>query len=182
MTKRICKFLLFKCMGWQAQVDVPFYDKCILCVAPHTSNMDFLIGKLYYGALGRNARFLMKKEWFFFPLGLLLKHIGGIPVYRDANHSLTDQLAEWAQRETSFELAITPEGTRSARSEWKKGFYFVAQKANIPVMLYGLDYKQKRIVCTKVLDVSTMTAEEAVAEAKAYFSGFTGKHPEKFAT
>lgn len=181
MRQRFCHWLLYRVMGWTAEVDQPFHAKAILCVAPHTSNLDFIIGLLYYWGIGRKPRFLMKKDWFFWPLGLFLRRIGGVPVYREAQHSLTDQLAEMAEREASFELAITPEGTRSARATWKWGFYYVAQKASIPILLYGLDYGRKRIVCTKTVDAQTLTADEAMAEVKAYFKQFEAKYPEKFA-
>ena len=69
-------------MGWKVEVTVPDYPKCIICVAPHTSNLDFIIGELAYWSVGRRAGFLMKSTWFFFPLGLLLKALGGIPVKR----------------------------------------------------------------------------------------------------
>lgn len=80
--------------GWRVEVAVPDYAKCVICVAPHTSNWDFIWGKLAYGALGRKAGFLMKKEWFFFPLGNLFRAMGGIAVDRRCATSLTDQLAE----------------------------------------------------------------------------------------
>lgn len=67
MKKAICKALL-RMAGWKlgpVGEDVP---KCVICVAPHTSNWDFIVGKLFYTALGRNASFLIKKEWFFFPV------------------------------------------------------------------------------------------------------------------
>lgn len=181
MLQRLSHWLLFHVLGWTAQVDQPLHAKAILCVAPHTSNMDFFVGKLYYWAIGRQAHFLMKKDWFFWPLGVLLRAMGGVPVYRDAKHSLTDDLAAMAERKAEFELAITPEGTRSARTEWKLGFYYVAQKANIPILLYAFDYKRKCIVCQKTIYPDRCTAEEAMAEAKAYFKQFTAKYPEKFA-
>lgn len=181
MLQRLSAWLVFRVMGWTAEVTQPIHDRAVLCVAPHTSNLDFFIGLLYYWAIGRRARFLMKKDWFFWPLGHLLRALGGVPVYRDATHSLTDQLAEMAVREPHFELAVTPEGTRSPRTEWKQGFYYIAQKAGIPILLYGLDYGRKRIVCTKTIHADRCTADEAMAEAKAYFAAFEAKYPEKFA-
>ena len=81
-------------MGWRTNVTVPHRDKCIICVAPHTSNWDFILGELYYGAIGRKASFLMKKEWFFWPLGYFFRWLGGFPVYRIKKTSMTDMLAE----------------------------------------------------------------------------------------
>ena len=61
MFKSLCR-LIFRKMGWQVEMTVPYRDKCIICVAPHTSNWDFIIAELYYHSIGRTAGFLMKKE------------------------------------------------------------------------------------------------------------------------
>ena len=61
--------LILKFAGWKLEITVPDYPKCIICVAPHTSNWDFILGKLAYAAAGRKAGFLMKEACFFWPLG-----------------------------------------------------------------------------------------------------------------
>ena len=38
--------LLLRIIGWRVAITVPNYPKCIICVAPHTSNWDFILGKL----------------------------------------------------------------------------------------------------------------------------------------
>ena len=77
----LCKALL-RLSGWKVDVTVPDYPKCIICVAPHTSNWDFVLCELAYSSIGRKAGFLMKESWFFFPLGYIFKALGGIPVSR----------------------------------------------------------------------------------------------------
>ena len=91
------------------------------------------------------SNFLMKKEWFFWPLGPIFRRMGGIPVWRSKQTSMTDNLAETAMRLPIFQLCITPEGTRKLNPEWKRGFYYIAQKAGIPILLYGVDYEKKLI-------------------------------------
>ena len=172
--------LLFKRMGWSEQVSIPHRDKCIICVAPHTSNWDFIIGQLYYRSLGRTAGFLMKKEWFFWPLGILFRKMGGIPVYRSKKTSMTDTLAERIKEMERFELAVTPEGTRSKVTTWKRGFYFIALKVGIPIQLYDLDYKNKVIRCTKEL-MPTGDVEADMREIMEYYKNSNAKYPEKFA-
>ena len=167
-------------MGWKAEVDQPIPDKCILCVAPHTSNWDFFIGKTYYTALGRTSNFLMKKEWFFWPLGPLFRRMGGIPVERSRHTSMTDQLAQRAMESARFSLAVTPEGTRSRNAEWKRGFYYIALKAQLPILLYGLDFGTKTIVCKRTL-VPSGDVDADMRIIADYFSHFKGKHPENFA-
>ena len=104
----ICRALL-RWFGWKLGphngVELP---KCVICVAPHTSNWDFVIGKLFYTSIGLTAGFLMKKDWFFFPLNLIFKSMGGIPVNRDKRTSLTDQVVEMFQTHDRFQVAITP--------------------------------------------------------------------------
>ena len=126
MLKNFCNWLLYRKLGWTKDITVEHPEKFIICLAPHTSNWDFVLGQLYSHAEGIKINYLMKKEWFFWPLGYF---------FRRTNDT--------------FRLCITPEGTRSLNPEWKKGFYFVALKAGIPILLYGVDYERKLIKCTK---------------------------------
>ena len=179
MLTKFCGWLLYQHWGWTKEVTVDHPDKYIICLAPHTSNKDFLLGQLYAHAEGWKINFLMKKEWFFWPLGPIFKRMGGIPVYRSKHTSMTDNLAETAKRAETFRLCITPEGTRSLNPEWKKGFYFVALKAQIPVLLYGVDYEKRLIQCTKSM-IPTGDVEKEMKEIKLYFKDFKGKRPELF--
>ncbi|MDD5988363.1 MAG: 1-acyl-sn-glycerol-3-phosphate acyltransferase [Bacteroidales bacterium] len=179
MFKSLCR-LIFRKMGWQVEMTVPYRDKCIICVAPHTSNWDFIIAELYYHSIGRTAGFLMKKEWFFWPMGVLFRSMGGIPVERNRHVSLTDRVAEAAMKADRFELAVTPEGTRSLATKWKRGFYFIALKAGLPIQLYAIDYKNKRIVCTKEL-VPSGDVEADMRLIMDYYRPYEGKYPGKFA-
>lgn len=166
-------------LGWSADISVDHPDKYIICLAPHTSNWDFIIGHLYSGANGIKSNFLMKKEWFFWPLGPIFKRVGGIPVWRSKHNSMTENLAQAAKDAKEFHLCITPEGTRSANPDWKKGFYYIALNAQIPILLYGLDYKRKLIECTKSI-IPNGDIENQMREIKIYFKDFKGKKPEKF--
>ncbi len=176
---RISKFILNKILGWKVKNIRPDIPKCVIVVAPHTSNWDFIIGKLAYSSIGRTANFLIKKEWFVFPFNLFFKSIGGIPVERKKNNSMTDALAAEFEKHDKLQLAITPEGTRKAVKEWKKGFYFIAHKAKVPILLIGLDYSKK---VASFLDVFHPSGnfEEDIIKIKAYYQGIVGKHPQKF--
>jgi 1-acyl-sn-glycerol-3-phosphate acyltransferase len=121
----------------------------------------------------------MKKEWFFWPLGMVWRSMGGIPVWRKKHCSMTDSLAEAASKEKIFHLCITPEGTRSLNPDWKKGFYFIALKAQIPILLYGVDYERRLIQCTESF-IPTGNIDEEMKKIKLYFKKFKGKHPENF--
>ena len=179
MLKKICSWLLYKRWGWSKNITQPHPEKFIICLAPHTSNWDFALGQLYSRAEGMKINFLMKKEWFFWPLGLIFRSMGGIPVYRQKKMSMTDAMAETAKNADKFKLCITPEGTRYRTEEWKKGFYFIALKAGIPILLYGADYERKLIQCTKTI-IPSGNLEEDMREIKLYFKEFKGKKPENF--
>ena len=154
-------------------------EKFIICLAPHTSNWDFALGQIYSGSIGMKINFLMKKEWFFWPLGPIFKALGGIPVYRQKKTSMTDAMAEAAKKADTFRLCITPEGTRSKTEDWKKGFYFIALKAQLPILLYGVDYEKKLIRCTKTI-IPMGDLEQDMRDIKLYFKDFKGKKPENF--
>lgn len=175
----ISKFILNNILGWKVRNTFPDVPKCIIVVAPHTSNWDFIIGKLAYSSIGRTANFLIKKEWFVFPFNLFFKSIGGIPVERIRNNSMTGALAAEFEKQERLQLAITPEGTRKPVKEWKKGFYFIALKANVPILLIGLDYGKRE---ASIIDLFYPTGDYAadIVKIRSYYKDIQAKHPEKF--
>ena len=175
--------LILRIAGWKVKITVPDYPKCIICVAPHTSNWDFILGKLAYASVGRKAGFLMKSSWFVFPLGIIFKAIGGVPVFRDKKArkepSLVEQLVEKMNSSQRLSLAITPEGTRKRTTKWHTGFLRIAYEAHIPVVLGALDFKNKEITITREF-TPTGNIEEDMAAVKNYYKNFSGKHPKNF--
>ena len=166
--------------GWKlGPVDGVDLPKCIVCVAPHTSNWDFIVGKLFYTSIGCNAGFLIKKEWFFFPFNLLFNWLGGVPVDRGKRTSVTDQMVERFKTSERFQLAVTPEGTRKRAKDWKKGFYYIAQGAGLPIILVAIDYAKKCITAEKVIHPSG-DLDKDMREIKLYYKNFKGKYPENF--
>lgn len=179
MKQALCRFIYHRILGWNYLITVPEFDKCVICAAPHTSNCDLFIGKLFYGSLGRKTSFMMKKEWFFWPLGPIFRSMGGIPVYRQKKMSMTDSLIKSAEEADTFQIAITPEGTRKPVSEWKHGFYYIALGAKIPILLYGIDYEKKEIVCTRTI-IPTGDYNKDIILIKNYYRDFVGKKPQNF--
>ena len=178
MKKAICRWLL-KCMGWNIGLTGDDVPKCVICVAPHTSNTDFLIGKLFYNAVGKQAKFLMKKEWFFFPLGLIFRSMGGVPSDRSRNQSMTEQMAAEFASHDYFRVAITPEGTRKRVDEWKRGFYYIALKAQVPIQLGYIDYGRKEVGIMSTF-WPTGDADADIRYIRSCYKGIRGHHGEKF--
>lgn len=174
----LAKWIL-KLAGWKVVVSVPDYPKAVISVAPHTSNWDFVIGELAYASIGRKAGFLMKESWFFFPLGPILRALGGIPVPRRRGSSLVDTIVDKFNHTDRMVLAITPEGTRSLTTEWRHGFLYIANEAKVPIILAAIDFKEKTAYMTRTFE-TTGDAEADLRAVKDYYRPFTGRHPENF--
>lgn len=172
-------FLILKLFGWKVDEHTPKgVKKCVIVVGPHTSNWDFIIGKLAFIHYGVPAKFLIKKELFFFPFGYLLKAMGGLPVDRKKKNNLTEIAAEMFEKSDSLFLVFTPEGTRSYNPNWKKGFYFIAQKAKVPIYIAYIDYKRK-IGGFHSLFEPTGEVDKDIAYIKSVLSNYKGRFPEK---
>ena len=142
---RLLSLLIFKINSWNVEDKVTYPKKCIIIAAPHTSNWDFLIGRCYGYIQKIYPKYLIKSEVFYPIIGTLLKLNGGIPVYRNKSHNVVDQIVEKFNKSNILRLAIAPEGTRSRVLKWKTGFYHIALKSNVPIVLCKLDYKTKTI-------------------------------------
>lgn len=176
--KYICKFIL-RLIGWKIVGQTEYPAKCVICVAPHTSNFDLFIGLIVYTAMGRRSYFFIKKDWFFFPMNLFFKVLGGIPVDRSKKSSLTEQIAAEFKKRDRFQIAITPEATRKPNPEWKKGFYFIALEAQVPIVPVKLDYGKKEVEFKKVF-YPTGDVDTDINSIKDLFIGTTARHPERF--
>lgn len=176
--QKISQWIL-KTAGWKIKFVTEEVPQSVICVAPHTSNWDFIIGKLTYWAIARETSFLMKKSWFFFPLGNLLRAIGGIPVDRSRRTSVTQQMADQFKKGKPLHIGITPEGTRSKVTKWKMGFYHIAVKANIPIELAYIDYGKKEM---GIMEVFYPTGDEKadVEYIRKRYNDVEARFPEKF--
>ena len=170
---------ILKQCGWRTVYSVSEPDKSVICVAPHTSNWDFIIGKLSYWALSKDAGFLMKKSWFVFPLGSIFKAMGGIPINRSKRMSVTQQMVEVFNKREKLHIAITPEGTRKPNPDWKKGFYYIAKGAGISIQLAYLDYSKKEMGITEVF-YPTDDEQADFKHIYDFYRKVKGRHPENF--
>ena len=174
---------LLKFAGWKFAVDTPPVDKCVICVAPHTSNWDFIVGELAVRSVGLKASFLMKDTWFFFPMGCLMRALGGVPVARKKGHTthVTDTMTQEFAKRSKLALAVTPEGTRSANEHWHKGFLHIANEAGVPVVLATIDYATRTAALRKVF-YPTGDIDRDLEEIKQFYrdSGAKGKNHKNF--
>lgn len=173
-----CKSIL-RLFGWRVLCTVPDYPKSIICVAPHTSNWDFVLGKFAWWSLGRKAGFLMKEAWFFFPMKYLFRAMGGIPVSRRRGASLSETIIHKFDTSESLCIAITPEGTRARVSQWRTGFLHIAYEARVPIVLGAIDAVNKLVHLEKTF-TPTGDIEADMRAIKSYYRQFQGIIPENF--
>ncbi len=172
-------YLILKLFGWKIDKYEPTgVKKAVIVVGPHTSNWDFVIGKMSFMNYGIKGRFLIKSDLFFPPLGWILKAMGGIPIDRKKNNNFTEQAVSYFNDNDSMFMVFAPEGTRSYNPNWKKGFYHVAIKANVPIYIAYMDY-EKKIGGFHSLFVPTGNSDADIIKIKEILSQFKGKFPEK---
>ena len=148
MSRLIYNFF-FKLFGWKIDGEMPQEKKYIIIVAPHTSNWDFMIGLCVRSIMRFDAKFLGKKELFRFPFGALFRWLGGLPVDRSRNANMVDAVAELFNQHEELIIAMAPEGTRKYVEKWKTGFYFIALKAKIPILMASFDYPSKTVFASR---------------------------------
>jgi 1-acyl-sn-glycerol-3-phosphate acyltransferase len=168
-------------MGWKTVNGVMPHKKAIIIGVPHTSAWDFVISYLYYTSVGGVANVVIKKEFFFWPLGFLLKKMGAIPIDRSKGTTVVKQIINEMNSRELMHLAITPEGTRELNKKWKAGFHTIAKATGAVVYLGFFDFGRKEIGWLETLEL-TDDAEADIRRMKAYYraKGIVGKHPKQF--
>lgn len=171
---------ILKLLGWKAVGYPPEnITKAVFITAPHTSFVDFFIGRLYCWSRKIPAKIFIKQEAFKWPYKRLLKYVGGIPVDRSQPGNRVEQAALMIKNNDPIFLAITPEGTRKRIDVWKRGFYYIAQQADVPIVLSYLDYGKKEVGIGPILKV-TGDINKDMETIQDYYRGMQGRYPEKF--
>ncbi|PIE90485.1 MAG: acyltransferase [Acidobacteria bacterium] len=166
--------LILLVLGWRLVGRIPNIKKCVLVLAPHTSNWDFVIALATYFKLGLHTHWFGKHTLFKGLFGRFLRYIGGIPVARHTQHGFVQQLVDQFNKRDKMMLAVTPEGTRKKTKEWKKGFYYIASGANVPIFLVSFDYHKKELRFGPTV-MPNGNYEEQSAEIRQFYADKTPK-------
>ncbi len=175
MKKLIARFI-YRLIGWKVQGTVPPIKKFVAIAAPHTSGWDFPIGMLGSYILGIKFTFFGKKELFDGPFGFLFRALGGIGVDRFSKHGVVEQAVEQFNQHDEFILAMAPEGTRQYVAEWRKGYYYIALGAGVPIVLCYIDFAEK-VVGIGPTFYPTGNYEKDFEEIKNFYRHKKGRHP-----
>ncbi len=128
-------------LGWRVAGEMPDARKFIIIGAPHTSNLDGLLGMAALMAMGLRANTMIKDSLFRGPLGPLLRWLGALPIDRASPKGVVEQSIDAFARSEALVLLITPEGTRKAAPEFKSGFYRIALGAGVPIVPAAANYR-----------------------------------------
>ncbi len=176
--------LIFDLSGWKYVSNIPDELRTFVFIgAPHTSNHDIIPAMAVSSKMKRNARFVIKKEWLKFPLNFFFEPMGAIGLDRSLlkskTMSNTDVMAKLFKDHKEFVLMISPEGTRKPVTNWKTGFYYIAQKAGVPIVLGFCDYKNKKAGIGMVIYPSDF--EKDMKTIMDFYRDIEGKTPSNFA-
>ena len=174
----ISKFIL-RLMGWKSVGGFPNdLKKYVVIVAPHTSGWDFVIGLLFRKVLHlEHAKYLGKHQLFKPPFGFFFRWLGGYPVDRTSSHNLVDQVVKIFDQHQEFALALSPEGTRKRVDKLKTGFYNIARKAGVPIIMVAFDYQHKQAIVSQPFYV-TNNEQADFEKILDFFRPIEGKYPE----
>jgi len=174
----LAKFIYFKLLGWKIAGNTTFskdiVKKAIITAVPHTSWHDFYIGVLLRKVVGVKTNFVGKKELFTWPFGYYFRAIGGVPLNRSSNENKVEAIAKEFKKHDEFRMTLAPEGTRKKVSEWRTGFYYIAKEANVPIIMFTLDFENKQNKISEPF-YPTDDVEADFAFMREFYKGVKGK-------
>lgn len=176
----LAKLIYFKLLGWQVvgntNISKSTVKKAVIIAAPHTSWHDFYIGVLLRAVLQVKTNFVGKKELFVFPFGWFFKALGGSPINRGANENKVEAIAQLFKGKDEFRMALSPEGTRKKVATWRTGFYHIAKKAQVPIIMFTLDFENKQNKISEPF-YPTDDIEADFKFMRQFYEGVKGKTP-----
>ncbi len=177
MIKNISKYLLTNILGWTIKSEFPDIKKSVIIFAPHTSYWDGFYGKLFLMQLDINYKFLSKKEFFKFPLKYFFRMYRAIPVSK--NKKFITEIVEFFNQNETLHIVLSPEGQLSKTDHWKKGFYYMAKNANVPIVVGYIDYQKKEIGLKGIIS-EVKDLKEIMPVINNMYKDVSAKYPESF--
>lgn len=161
--------------GWRVTGTLPDIPKLVLIAAPHSSNWDGIWGMAAKMALGFDVRVLGKDALFWWPLSIVLRQLGVIPLDRSRPQGVVDQAVELIRSSPKMWFALAPEGTRKPVEKWKSGFLKIAHGAGVPVLMAYFHYPQRTIGIGPLFH-TTGDLEADMAAVRAWYRPWQGKN------
>lgn len=177
----LARFIYFKILGWKITGNTTFskdtIKKSVIIAVPHTSWHDFFIGILLRKIVNVKTNFVAKKELFKWPFGWYFRAVGGAPLDRTSGQNKVEAIARLYEGKDEFRLTLAPEGTRKKVEHWKTGFYYIAKAANVPIIMFTLDFKNKQNHISEPF-YPTDDVDADFNFMRSFYKGVIGKRPE----
>lgn len=170
--------IVLKIMGWKIKGQLPNSRKTLIIGAAHTSNWDFVIGIAAMLALNLNTNWMGKSNMFVWPFRRFFMWLGGIPTERTKNTGAVEAKIKLFTESDQLYIAIAPEGTRSATTQWRTGFYHIADGANVPIFPIGWDFPNKTLHLLPMFH-TTGNKDADIKALQALYKDITPCFPEK---
>jgi 1-acyl-sn-glycerol-3-phosphate acyltransferase len=167
-----------KAFNWRCEGQVPDIPKFVMIAAPHTSNWDFPITMFLAFSLKVKVYWMGKRSLFDKPFGSIMRWLGGIPIDRSKTNNVVSSTIDVFNAHDNLVIIVPPEGTRNKVGYWKTGFYHIAAGAHVPIVLGFVDYRRKAGGIGPTI-LPTGDIEADMQEICSFYTGVTGKHPEK---
>ena len=168
--------LVLKIAGWQIAGEAPKTKNCVIIAAPHTSNWDLILLLAAAYSFRISINYMIKSSVFWWPLGLVLKYLGAIPVDRSKSNNLVKQMVEEIQAGDGINLVVPPSGTRSYTEYWKSGFYHIAKRTEIQLVCGYLDYSKKEAGLGATFMPTELTSD--MDRLRSFYGPIVARHPE----
>ncbi|MEO0399986.1 MAG: lysophospholipid acyltransferase family protein [Pseudomonadota bacterium] len=172
-------YVFMKAAGWRFEGDWPSADKAVVIAAPHTSNWDGIYMLASAGYYRVPLRWMGKKELTEGPFGNVVLWLGCVPIDRTSKNDVVKQMADAFEMRDAMMLAVPPEGTRSKTREWKSGFYHIAARAGVPMILTVLDFGTKTVRISGLF-IASGDYDADLPAIQAHYRDARGKHDDKF--
>jgi 1-acyl-sn-glycerol-3-phosphate acyltransferase len=170
--------LWLKSAGWRMEGRLPDAPKFVVAGAYHTSNWDFPFAVAFAFAFRACIAWMGKASLFRWPFGSFFRWMGGIPIDRSKAHGVVAQSIRAFNEADELIMVIAPEGTRKKGKTWKRGFYYIARGANVPIVLGFLDYPRKVGGIGPALTPTGDLAAD-MQLIRSFFAAVTPRHPEQ---
>ena len=174
---KLAKFIYYKILGWKLRGSFPDVDKCVVIVIPHTHWYDFLLGLVVRKVVNKEINYIGKKSLFKPPFGWFFRWTGGTPVDRSKSSNTVDSVVQIFKERAVFRFALAPEGTRKKVDTLRTGFYHIAQKAGVPIVMVAFDFGKKEVKISEPFHTTDDVTQD-FKKIHDFYKGVKGKVPE----
>ena len=164
--------------GWKIVGTLPPVSKYVVIGAPHTTNWDFVYMLVVFSALRIKISWMGKHTIFKKPFGKIMHSMGGFPINREKKQNAVDQVVDKFKSSEQLFFVLSPPGTRKKTNYWKSGFYWIAYKAQVPIVCGFLDYKQKKAGFGPAF-IPTGNVKNDMDRIRDFYKDIVPKYPEQ---